>query len=169
MTPDLTALGKIIGGGFPVGAVAGRADVMGVFEEGGGLPHGGTFNANPVTMAAGMATMQSMTRQAFDSLNAMGERGRNEFDEAFKRAGIKAQVSGQGSLMRLHLTDSPLTSYQSVYPKPEESKRMLALHHHLLNAGVYIAPYGLLCLSTANTWDEVQQLIDAVIAGLTKS
>ena len=120
-------------------------------------------------MAAGMATMQSMTRQAFDSLNAMGERGRNEFDEAFKRAGIKAQVSGQGSLMRLHLTDRPLTSYQSVYPKPEESKRMLALHHHLLNAGVYIAPYGLLCLSTANTWDEVQQLIDAVIAGLTKT
>ena len=169
VTPDLTALGKIIGGGFPVGAVAGRADVMGVFEECGGLPHGGTFNANPVTMAAGMATMQSMTRQAFDSLNAMGERGRNEFYEDFKRAGIKAQVSGQGSLMRLHLTDRPLTSYQSVYPKPEESKRMLALHHHLLNAGVYIAPYGLLCLSTANTWDEVQQLIDAVIAGLTKT
>ena len=169
VTPDLTALGKIIGGGFPVGAVAGRSDVMAVFEEGGGLPHGGTFNANPVTMVAGMATMKEMTRDAFDRLNEMGERGRNEFDEAFNRAGVTAQVSGQGSLMRLHLTDRPMNSYQSVYPKPEEADRMLALHHHLLNAGIYIAPYGLLCLSTVNTWDDVQYLIDTVIEGLAKS
>ena len=169
VTPDLTALGKIIGGGFPVGAVAGRSDVMAVFEEGGGLPHGGTFNANPVTMVAGMATMKEMTRDAFDRLNEMGEQGRNEFDEAFKRAGVTAQVSGQGSLMRLHLTDRPMNSYQAVYPKPEEADRMLALHHHLLNAGIYIAPYGLLCLSTVNTWDDVQHLIDTVIEGLAKS
>ena len=169
VTPDLTALGKIIGGGFPVGAVAGRSAVMAVFEEGGGLPHGGTFNANPVTMVAGMATMKEMTRDAFDRLNEMGERGRNEFDEAFKRAGVTAQVSGQGSLMRIHLTDRPMNSYQSVYPKPEEADRMLALHHHLLNAGIYIAPYGLLCLSTVNTWDDVQHLIDTVIEGLAKS
>ena len=54
----------------------------------------------------------------------MGERGRNEFDEAFKRAGVTAQVSGQGSLMRIHLTDRPMNSYQSVYPKPEEADRM---------------------------------------------
>ena len=169
VTPDLTALGKIIGGGFPVGAVAGRSDVMAVFEDGGGLPHGGTFNANPVTMVAGMATMKEMTRDAFDRLNEMGERGRNEFNEAFKRTGVTAQVSGQGSLMRLHLTDRPMNSYQSVYPKPEEADRMLALHHHLLNAGIYIAPYGLLCLSTVNTWDDVQYLIDTVIEGLAKS
>ena len=169
VTPDLTALGKIIGGGFPVGAVAGRSDVMAVFEDGGGLPHGGTFNANPVTMVAGMATMKEMTRNAFDRLNELGEHGRNEFDEAFKRAGVTAQVSGQGSLMRLHLTDRPMNSYQSVYPKPEEADRMLALHHHLLNAGIYIAPYGLLCLSTVNTWDDVQHLIDTVIEGLAKS
>lgn len=168
VTPDLTALGKIIGGGFPVGAVAGRSGVMAVFEEGGGLPHGGTFNANPVTMVAGMATMKEMTRDAFDRLNEMGEQGRNEFDEAFKRAGVTAQVSGQGSLMRLHLTDRPMNSYQSVYPKREEADRMLALHHHLLNAGIYIAPYGLLCLSTVNTWDDVQHLIDTVIEGLAK-
>ena len=168
VTPDLTALGKIIGGGFPVGAVAGRSDVMAVFEEGGGLPHGGTFNANPVTMVAGMATMKEMTRDAFDRLNEMGEQGRNEFDEAFKRAGVTAQVSGQGSLMRLHLTDRPMNSYQSVYPKREDADRMLALHHHLLNAGIYIAPYGLLCLSTVNTWNDVQHLIDTVIEGLAK-
>ena len=64
VTPDLTTLGKIIGGGFPVGAVAGRADVMAVFDPTGGkpaAPHGGTFNANPVTMAAGLAGMRLLT------------------------------------------------------------------------------------------------------------
>ena len=71
--------------------------------------------------------------------------------------------------MRIHLTDRPMNSYQSVYPKPEEADRMMALHHHLLNAGIYIAPYGLLCLSTVNTWDDLQHLIDTVIEGLTKS
>jgi glutamate-1-semialdehyde 2,1-aminomutase len=72
VSPDLTALGKIIGGGFPVGAVAGRQQVMEVFN-GGGLPHGGTFNANPITMVAGMETMRQMTSEAYTDLNALGE------------------------------------------------------------------------------------------------
>src|SRR3989441_3096045 len=65
VTPDMTTLGKIIGGGFPVGALVGRADVMAVFDPTGGeprAPHGGTFNANPVTMAAGLAAMRLMTK-----------------------------------------------------------------------------------------------------------
>jgi len=166
IAPDLTALGKIIGGGFPVGAVAGRDDVMQVFEPGNGLPHGGTFNANPVTMVAGMATMEGMTREAFDALNAMGEYAREGFGEAFSRAGIVAQVTGQGSLMRLHLTKRTLTNYRTIYPTSEESSRMSALHRHLLNAGFYMASYGLICLSTVNSKDEVDAFIDAVVDGV---
>ena len=167
VTPDLTALGKIVGGGFPVGAVAGRSDVMQVFGPGQGLPHGGTFNANPVTMVAGMATMEGMTRDAFDALNAMGEYGRQGFSEAFLRAGIGAQVTGQGSLMRMHLTDRSLNSYRTIYPKPAESARMATLHQYLLNAGFYMADYGLICLSTVNTKDELDAFVEATIAGLT--
>ena len=152
VTPDLTALGKIIGGGFPVGAVAGRSNVMAVFEEGGGLPHGGTFNANPVTMVAGMATMKEMTRMLLTGSTRWVSKAVTNSMRRLSAPWVTAQVSGQGSLMRLHLTDRPMNSYQSVYPKREEADRMLALHHHLLNAGIYIAPYGLLCLSTVNTW-----------------
>ena len=169
ITPDLTALGKIIGGGFPVGAVAGRAEVMQVFEAGGGLPHGGTFNANPVTMVAGMATMQAMTPDAFDALNAMGEYARQQFREAFDRNGVTAQVTGQGSLMRLHLTDRRLTGYRTVYPTPDEAARMTALHRHLLNAGHYISSYGMICLSTANTRGEVDSLVADTMDGLRKA
>jgi glutamate-1-semialdehyde 2,1-aminomutase len=166
VTPDLTALGKIIGGGFPVGAVAGRDAAMQVFEGGGGLPHGGTFNGNPVTMLAGMATMEGMTRQAFDELNALGDFAREGFREAFGSAGVTGQVTGQGSLMRLHLTDRPLTNYRTVYPMTEESARMNVVHRHLLNAGYYQATYGLICLSTVNTREEVEGLIAAAVEGI---
>ena len=166
MAPDLTALGKIIGGGFPVGAVAGKRDVMEVFN-GGGLPHGGTFNANPVTMVAGTATMREMTAQAYDSLNALGEYTREAFVEAFARAGLAAQVTGQSSLARLHLTDRPLVDYRSIYPTAEETARMTHLHRCWLEDGFYLSTYGLVCLSTANSRAEVDALIESTVRGLT--
>ena len=73
--PDLTALAKIIGGGFPIGAVGGKAEIMSVFDSSGGkakVPHGGTFNGNPVTMAAGLATMKQLTRKIFFPSCAVG-------------------------------------------------------------------------------------------------
>ena len=76
--PDLTTLGKIIGGGFPVGAVGGRKDIMAVFDPRSGkpaLPHGGTFSANPVTMRAGLAAMELLDEAAFARLDAIGKRG----------------------------------------------------------------------------------------------
>ncbi len=169
VTPDLTALAKIIGGGFPVGAVAGRAEVMGVFETGKGLPHGGTFNGNPVTMVAGKACMEEMTPEAFAGLNDMGQRMRDALGDALATAGIEGQVTGQGSLMRLHLTSRRLTGYRSVYPKPDEAARMADLHRHLLNAGFYISAYGMVCLSTVNTDTEVDGLISAIVDGLKTS
>jgi glutamate-1-semialdehyde 2,1-aminomutase len=165
MAPDLTALGKIIGGGLPVGAVAGKRSVMEVFN-GGGLPHGGTFNANPLTMVAGTATMQQMTKDAYAELNALGECTRQAFREAFARAGLAAQVTGQSSLARLHLTDRALTDYRSIYPHPEESERMAKLHRHWLQDGFYLSTYGLVCLSTATTRAEVEALVDSTIRGL---
>ena len=74
--PDISSLGKIIGGGLPVGAIAGRREVMQVFEVDGAkarLPHGGTFNANPMTMVAGRAAMANWTEDAVEDLNRMGE------------------------------------------------------------------------------------------------
>jgi len=75
--PDLTALGKIIGGGFPVGAIGGHKEVMAVFDPSSGkpaLPHGGTFSANPVTMRAGLAAMELLDETAFARLDAIGRR-----------------------------------------------------------------------------------------------
>src|SRR5499427_2174036 len=98
VTPDMTTLGKIIGGGFPVGAVAGRADFMAVFDPTRGgpppAPHGGTFNANPVTMAAGLAAMRLLTQDAFTRLDDLGAKLRASLDDCFKQAGVPGRVTG---------------------------------------------------------------------------
>jgi glutamate-1-semialdehyde 2,1-aminomutase len=164
---DLTALGKIIGGGFPVGAVGGRADIMAVFDPTGGkprVPHGGTFNANPVTMVAGRAAMELLDAAAFARLAALGERAASGIAGAFATAGRPAQVTGHGSLRRIHLTDRPLRDYRSAYPSPEMKSAMTALVAGLLDRGVHIAPSGLIAMSTAMSEEHVDRLVAAVAA-----
>src|SRR5439155_26571560 len=95
---DVTTFGKIIGGGFPVGAFGGRADVMSVFDptaSGARLPHGGTFNANPVTMVAGYEAMSMMTPAEYARLAALGQRLRTGLSDRFEARGISLQVTGQ--------------------------------------------------------------------------
>jgi glutamate-1-semialdehyde 2,1-aminomutase len=161
--PDLTAFGKIMGGGFPVGATGGRADVMEVFDPGTRGPRiasGGTFSANPVSMTAGLAAMQAMTPAEFDRLEALGARLRGRLGDAFRAAGIPGQVTGAGSLFRLLLTDRPLHSYRDLDQRAEA--RMERLFHALLDAGVLLHTTGLGCLSTPMGDAEVEELAGVV-------
>jgi glutamate-1-semialdehyde 2,1-aminomutase len=163
--PDLTALGKIIGGGFPVGAVAGRADVMAVFDGRNGkaaLPHGGTFNANPVTMTAGRVAMALMTPDAFDRLNHLGEVFGAAFGEAIGQAGLSASMAIAGSLFRIHMKPVVPRNYREGYPSPMESQALEALHIALMRRGVFISPYGLACVSTATSEADLGQVSSSV-------
>lgn len=163
--PDLTALGKIIGGGFPVGAVAGRADVMSVFDPTGGkpaLPHGGTFTANPVTMEAGLAAMRALTPQAFKHLDHIGSLVRDGTNVSFARHGVAGQCVGLGSLFKLHFTDRPISDYRSVYPSAAERGRLDVLHKGLLNRGVLSASYGLFALSTPMTEKDAVKILAVI-------
>jgi glutamate-1-semialdehyde 2,1-aminomutase len=115
--PDLTAMGKIIGGGLPVGAVGGRRDVMSVFDLTSGGPavlHGGTFNANPATMAAGLAAMQLYTPAAVARLDELGDRLRRGLKTSLAAANRPGQVAGRGSLTALSLSDRPIRDYRSL-------------------------------------------------------
>lgn len=164
IAPDLTTLGKIIGGGFPVGAVAGRAEVMAVFDPSAGkpaLPHGGTFSANPVTMRAGQAAMELLDPAAFARLDAIGERVREGIAAAFRRHGLPGGPVGLGSLMKVHFADRPVRDYRSAYPTPQEAARLAAFHLALLNEGVLTAGYGLMALSTPMTDDDVAEILAA--------
>jgi glutamate-1-semialdehyde 2,1-aminomutase len=166
VSPDLTALGKIIGGGLPVGALAGRAEHMSVFEERGGrarLPHGGTFNANPLTMAAGLATLREWTAGAVDRLNALGERARAAMREAIAASGRPGQVLGTGSLFRIYLHERPIHGHRDSVADEHERALMAQFHRALVNEGIFIATYGLGCLSTAMRQDDVDRLAQAVL------
>ncbi|HKJ00225.1 MAG TPA: aspartate aminotransferase family protein [bacterium] len=167
--PDLTTLGKIIGGGFPVGAVAGKAEVMAVFDPSRGkpaLPHGGTFNANPVTMVAGLAAMRLLTREAFARLEALGDAAREACRGAFRLAEMPGQVTGRGSLLMLHLTDKPLCGYRDAWRDPAEQARFGRLYRHLSDKGAIISPSGLVSLSTPMGDAEVERLGEALLASL---
>jgi glutamate-1-semialdehyde 2,1-aminomutase len=169
ISPDLTTLGKIIGGGFPVGAVAGGAEVMAVFDPTHGkpaLPHGGTFSANPVTMRAGLAGMQLLDDAAFARLDAIGERVRHGIDEAFERHRVPGRSVGLGSLLKIHFTERDVRDYRSAYPTAAELQQQAVFSRGLLNRGVLAAGYGLMALSTPMTDDDVAQIIDAVSGAL---
>ena len=163
--PDLTALGKIIGGGFPVGAIAGRAEVMVVFDPTQGkpaLPHGGTFTANPVTMRAGIAAMQALTQDSFAHLDALGERLRDGTNAALKKHGLPGSCVGLGSLFKVHFTDNPISDYRSVYPSAKEKAKLDRFHKGLLDRGVLSASYGLFALSTPMTMADAEAILAAI-------
>ncbi len=163
--PDLTALGKIIGGGFPVGAVAGRADIMAVFDPTSGkpaLPHGGTFTANPVTMRAGLAAMRALTPEAFAHLDRLGDLLRDGINAAMTRLALPGRSVGLGSLFKVHFTAQPITDYRSVYPGPIEKRRLDAFHRGLIDRGVLSASYGLFALSTPMTDADAQEILAAI-------
>lgn len=169
--PDLTALGKIIGGGFPVGAIGGHKEVMAVFDPSSGkpaLPHGGTFSANPVTMRAGLAAMELLDETAFARLDAIGEAVRAGIDQAFRRRGVPGGTVGRGSLLKIHFADRPIRDYRSAYLTEPETRRQAVFNRGLLNRGVLAAGYGLMALSTPMIDADVDAIIAAVSGALTE-
>lgn len=163
--PDLTTLGKIIGGGFPVGAVAGKASFMTVFDPTRGkpdLPHGGTFSANPVTMTAGLAAMELLDAAAFRRLDEMGERLRAGTDEAFARHSVAGRAVGMGSLAKIHFTNRSVRDYRSAYASQGEAARLVRFNRSLLDRGVLTASYGLIALSTPMTDSDIDAVVTAI-------
>lgn len=162
VTPDLTALGKIIGGGFPIGAVGGKAEIMSVFDSSGGkakVPHGGTFNGNPVTMAAGLATMKHLTGKSFAHLAQLGDELRHGLTALFDRYGYRARVTGETSFFKIHFTDREVVDYRSACQginKEEEKK----IFFYLLNRGIFVESQVRGCLSVPMRRIEIQALLD---------
>ena len=115
--PDLTTFGKLVGGGFPVGAFGGRADLMDLLDNSGaptGYFQSGTFSAHPVTAAAGLATLQQLTPAAFEHLNTLTTRLQDGLVHLFQRRGVAAQVVRCGSLFSVHFMAPPLATYRDL-------------------------------------------------------
>jgi glutamate-1-semialdehyde 2,1-aminomutase len=172
VTPDLISMGKIIGGGFPVGALGGAAEIMAVFDPSHGsvrAPHGGTFNANPITMVAGRVAMEKLTRDEFARLDRLGDTLRESLAEVMDGERVPGQITGAGSLFNIHLHDRPLRDYRSAVETPAERARRGALHRALVSNGVVISPTLFGCLSTPMGEGEVNTFVDAFGRALRES
>ena len=171
VAPDLTTMGKIIGGGFPVAAFGGRADVMSLMDvrrtDGVSVPHGGTFNGNPVGAAAGIATLELLTPEVYRRLNEQGEDLRRRLNALFARKGEAAQAIGVGSLFNIHFTDREIVNYRDV--ARSDRARMKRFHLALLNHGIILAPRGMGAVSTPKGEAELAALVDAVDMALEES
>jgi glutamate-1-semialdehyde 2,1-aminomutase len=168
---DLCAFGKIIGGGLPIGAVAGRQEFMAVFDPSNGkpaVPQAGTFTANPLSMVAGIAAMSALTPAAFERLDALGDMARAGIGAALRRAGVPGQVTGRGSLFQIKLNDRTLRGYRDQYPTPAERVSLARLVHALRDDGILISSTGLAALSTPMTEADIQHLVDKMDRALQR-
>ncbi|HXS65062.1 MAG TPA: aminotransferase class III-fold pyridoxal phosphate-dependent enzyme [Streptosporangiaceae bacterium] len=168
ITPDLTTLGKYIGGGSSFGAFGGRADVMELFDptRPGALPHAGTFNNNVLTMAAGHAGLtQVYTPEVARRHTARGERLRETLTARFAAAGAPFQATGVGSLLAIHPTASPIRSIADLAGGDPRLLELLFLD--LLDRGYYMAGRGYLALSLVLTQDQLDGFTAAIDDFLT--
>ena len=171
VTPDLTSMGKMIGGGFPVGALAGHADVMGVFVKGDRgllLPHSGTFSANPITMTAGLVAMELFDRDAVSKINKLGDYTRASLKDVIKTADIPGSVTGAGSLFRIHLKENAPTNYRETHPTEKEAKALSAFIDELYDEGIMMIHTAGGTLSTPMDESIIDQYTEAVYKSLCK-
>ncbi len=156
--PDLTMMGKIIGGGLPVGALGGAESLMSCLDprNRGALWHSGTFNGNPLTCAAGVVSVRELTRERIDTMDRLGDRLARELKKAATAVELPFSVRRIGSLMNVFFLNDP--------PPPtiarDDAKLIAEFHLAMLNHGLFIAPRGMIALSTVMTDDLMTEIIE---------
>ncbi|MEU4249952.1 aspartate aminotransferase family protein [Amycolatopsis sp. NPDC026612] len=177
VTPDLTTMGKIIGGGLPIGAYGGRGDIMALLEPRGGtdvydprsggpaLYQGGTFTGNALSLTAGIVTLDKLDAATIAALDAMGGLLRERVSAAVAGAPVPVAVTGTGSLFNLHVGVERVEVFRDTRSIDAELQHALFLA--LLNRGVVLAPRGMGCVATCTTTDDVEQFAAAVADSLT--
>jgi glutamate-1-semialdehyde 2,1-aminomutase len=166
ITPDLTCLGKIIGGGLPVGAYGGRADLMDLVSPAGPVYQAGTLSGNPLAMTAGIWCLDRLTPKLYASLAALGTRLAAGLADAARTAGVPLQVNAFGSLLTPFFTDRPVHSYAGA--TSADTRRYARFFLGMINRGVYPPPsqFEAWFISAAHTVRDIDETIRAAHAAM---
>ena len=169
VSPDLTALGKIIGGGFPIGAIAGKSEIMDVLNPRNKVlkhPHSGTFSANPISTIAGYTAMSMFDKSSVKKINSLADIAKKQIKEAINVADIPACVTGLGSMFRIHLKNSPPTNARETY-QDNNTKEIIndLLDYLFLNENIIMINTCTCMLSTSLTQKEIDRLSQALLNG----
>lgn len=162
VTPDMTCLGKIIGGGLPVGAYGGKREIMELIAPSGPIYQAGTLSGNPLAMAAGLATLKAVSEPGFhEGLDALGERWREGMNEAASAGDRAFSINQVGSMVSIFFTDGPVTDFASAALSDTDAFK--DFFWHMLSRGVYLAPsqYEAGFVSVAHTQEDLDLTFEA--------
>lgn len=166
ITPDLTTLGKIIGGGFPVGAYGGRVDIMKCVAPAGPVYQAGTLSGNPIAMTAGLTALRGLTAESYAYLEALGSRLEAGFQAILAQTGTVAQFQRVGSMWTLFFCAQPVTCYATA--KLSDTAAFATFFNRMLNQGFYLPPsqFEAAFLSLAHTEKDVDDTLAAAHVAL---
>jgi glutamate-1-semialdehyde 2,1-aminomutase len=161
ITPDLTTLGKIVGGGLPIGAVGGRADIMKLLAPAGPVYQAGTLSGNPAAVAAGIATLRGLNGAIYDRLEALGARLEAGIRGNLARLSLPWQFQRAGSMATLFFTDRPVKSMCDAATC--DTKKFAAYFRAMLERGIYLPPsqFEAFFLSAAHTEEDIDRTVAA--------
>jgi glutamate-1-semialdehyde 2,1-aminomutase len=162
VTPDISVFGKVLGGGFPIGAFCGCRKIMErldtrVYERPHCSFHGGTFTANPIAMTAGLTTLKILEDgQLINKLNRLGDKIREQLREIFEANGVDVQVTGVGSLFNVQFTKEEVKNANAVFKA--DRKKLVDYHLKLIENGVFFLPTHTGALCTAHSKADIEKL-----------
>ena len=169
VTPDLTALGKIIGGGLPVGAFGGKAEIMDMLAPQGPVYQAGTLSGNPLALAAGIAALRLLHEtDPYDQLEQAGRKIKNAIIEAAEGKGLPVQVPQAGSIFCMLFSDKPINNVEDV--SNSNTELFKSLFQYALNHGVYLPPsaYEVCFISTAHDNKIIEKAIAVISEGIKR-
>ena len=162
VTPDMTTLGKIIGGGLPVGAFGGKDEIMELFDPTSSnydIAHAGTFNGNPLTMEAGVTVMENLTSNNFEKMNHLGDSLRSKLSSVFNEINLDVQVTGYGSLFGINFNKNKIKDYRSFLDNNSDMTKIL--FSYLRNKGILLQLKNAGALNILMTEKEIDYLVDS--------
>ncbi|MGZ0086588.1 glutamate-1-semialdehyde 2,1-aminomutase [Caldibacillus thermoamylovorans] len=159
--PDLTCLGKVIGGGLPVGAYGGKAEIMELVAPSGPVYQAGTLSGNPLAMTAGYETLRQLTPEVYEELGRKAARLANGLHQAAEKYGIPHTINRAGSMIGFFFTSEPVINYETA--KTSDLELFAAYYREMANEGVFLPPsqFEGLFLSTAHSDEDIEYTIAA--------
>ncbi|TQS76157.1 glutamate-1-semialdehyde-2,1-aminomutase [Ornithinibacillus gellani] len=162
VTPDLTCLGKVIGGGLPVGAYGGKREIMENIAPAGTVYQAGTLSGNPLAMTAGYETLNAVDKDAYERINQQVDRLEEAYREAADKYNVPLQINRAGSMVGVFFTDEPVINYETA--RSSDLELFAKYYRGMIEEGIFLPPsqFEGLFLSTAHTDEDIDQTIEAI-------
>ncbi len=166
VTPDLVTFGKILGGGFPIGALSGKKELMEMLSPSGNVYQAGTFNGNPISITAGLATLKQLNNKFYSAMNIKGDILRTGIQDILDKNNLDYQVAGLSSMFQIYFTDKEVLNYDDA--KTADTEKFYTYFKTLLNDGVFIPPSQFECcfVSLMHSDDDLEQTLTIIDNGI---